>query len=159
MKALGRHGFQIVWVFLFQGMVVGVLGNAVGVGLGMALIRWRNEVKELLAAVLHIEIFPASIYQFSQDPRREWCRADVPIICVSAFVICLAGGAAAGVFRGAARPGESAPLRITPLQLMPSFDIVSEVDKQEIDNAINQALKELATRFDFKGSSAKIEWD
>ncbi len=42
---------------------------------------------------------------------------------------------------------------------MPSFDIVSEVDKQELDNAINQARKELATRFDFKGSKASIELD
>jgi len=40
---------------------------------------------------------------------------------------------------------------------MPSFDIVSEVENQEIDNAINQARKELAARFDFKGSSAAIE--
>jgi len=40
---------------------------------------------------------------------------------------------------------------------MPSFDIVSEVDKQEIDNAINQARKELGTRFDFKNSTATIE--
>ena len=39
---------------------------------------------------------------------------------------------------------------------MPSFDIVSEVDPQEIDNALNQARKELATRFDFKGSVAEI---
>ncbi len=39
---------------------------------------------------------------------------------------------------------------------MPSFDIVSEVDSQEIDNAINQARKELSTRFDFKGSTAEI---
>ena len=39
---------------------------------------------------------------------------------------------------------------------MPTFDIVSEVDKQEIDNALNQAHKELATRFDFKGSAAEI---
>jgi uncharacterized protein YajQ (UPF0234 family) len=39
---------------------------------------------------------------------------------------------------------------------MPSFDIVSEVDKQEVDNALNQARKELAIRFDFKGSSAEI---
>src|SRR5437667_11974931 len=39
---------------------------------------------------------------------------------------------------------------------MPSFDIVSEVDKQELDNAINQARKELATRFDFKGVAAEI---
>lgn len=42
---------------------------------------------------------------------------------------------------------------------MPSFDITSEVDKQELDNAINQAVKELATRFDFKGSNARIELD
>lgn len=40
---------------------------------------------------------------------------------------------------------------------MPSFDVVSEVDKQEIDNALNQAKKELSTRFDFKDSKATIE--
>ncbi len=40
---------------------------------------------------------------------------------------------------------------------MPSFDVVSEVDRQEIDNAINQARKELASRFDFKGTLATIE--
>ena len=42
---------------------------------------------------------------------------------------------------------------------MPSFDIVSEIDSQEIDNAINQARKDLATRFDFKNSTATIEWN
>lgn len=40
---------------------------------------------------------------------------------------------------------------------MPSFDVVSEVDRQEVDNALNQARKELLTRFDFKGSAATIE--
>ncbi len=39
---------------------------------------------------------------------------------------------------------------------MPSFDIVSEVSSMEIENAVNQAKKELATRFDFKGSTAEI---
>jgi cyclic-di-GMP-binding protein len=39
---------------------------------------------------------------------------------------------------------------------MPSFDIVSEVDRQEVDNALNQARKELATRFDFKNTTAEI---
>src|SRR5207302_455893 len=38
-------------------------------------------------------------------------------------------------------------------------NITSEVDKQELDNAINQARKELASRFDFKGSTAAIELD
>jgi cyclic-di-GMP-binding protein len=40
---------------------------------------------------------------------------------------------------------------------MPSFDVVSEVDKQEVDNAINQARKELGTRFDFKDSKATVQ--
>ena len=40
---------------------------------------------------------------------------------------------------------------------MPSFDIVSEVDAGEIDNALNQARKELATRFDFKNTTAEVE--
>jgi len=39
-----------------------------------------------------------------------------------------------------------------------SFDIVSKVDRQEADNALNQAQKELATRFDFKGTETTIEW-
>ena len=39
---------------------------------------------------------------------------------------------------------------------MPSFDIVSQVNPMEIENAVNQAKKELANRFDFKGSTAEI---
>src|ERR1022692_3599498 len=39
---------------------------------------------------------------------------------------------------------------------MPSFDIVSEVNSMEIENAVNQAKKELANRFDFKGANAEI---
>src|SRR5215510_9005955 len=39
---------------------------------------------------------------------------------------------------------------------MPSFDIVSQVNPMEIENAVNQAKKELANRFDFKGSNAEI---
>ncbi|MEY9962256.1 uncharacterized protein YajQ (UPF0234 family) [Streptacidiphilus sp. MAP12-16] len=39
-----------------------------------------------------------------------------------------------------------------------SFDIVSKVERQEVDNALNQASRELATRFDFKNVGASIEW-
>jgi uncharacterized protein YajQ (UPF0234 family) len=41
----------------------------------------------------------------------------------------------------------------------PSFDIVSELNLQEMDNAINQAQKEIGTRYDFKGTSATISFD
>lgn len=40
----------------------------------------------------------------------------------------------------------------------PSFDVVSKVDRQEVDNALNQAAKELANRFDFRGTHTKIQW-
>ena len=40
----------------------------------------------------------------------------------------------------------------------PSFDVVSKVDRQEVDNALNQAAKEAATRYDFKGTGAEIAW-
>lgn len=40
---------------------------------------------------------------------------------------------------------------------MPSFDIVSEVDHHELSNAIDQANREIGTRYDFKGSDARIE--
>jgi len=40
---------------------------------------------------------------------------------------------------------------------MPSFDVVSEVDEQEVRNAIDQTKRELATRFDFKGTDSEVE--
>jgi uncharacterized protein YajQ (UPF0234 family) len=42
---------------------------------------------------------------------------------------------------------------------MPSFDVVSEVDRMEVKNAVDQALRELANRFDFKGCKTSIEID
>jgi cyclic-di-GMP-binding protein len=40
---------------------------------------------------------------------------------------------------------------------MPSFDVVSEVDRQEVRNAVDQAQREIGTRFDFKGTNSSIE--
>ena len=42
---------------------------------------------------------------------------------------------------------------------MPSFDVVSEVNMQEVKNAVNQATREVGTRFDFKGTNATFELD
>src|SRR5215208_6510693 len=43
------------------------------------------------------------------------------------------------------------------MRFMPSFDVVSEVDKQEVRNAIDQAQREVANRFDFKNTNSSIE--
>ena len=41
---------------------------------------------------------------------------------------------------------------------MPSFDVVSRLEMQEIDNAVSNAMKEISQRYDFKGSVSKLEW-
>ena len=86
-KALGANISQIVWVFLGQGTVVGLFGTLTGLGLGMTLIRYRNEFSRWLASTLHIEIFPREVYQFSEIPAQI-VPQDVWIICISAFFIC-----------------------------------------------------------------------
>jgi lipoprotein-releasing system permease protein len=87
LKALGARTWQVISVFLAQGMVVGVIGVACGLALGMSLIRWRNEVSQWLANVLGVEIFPRSVYQFNEIPA-EVVPTDVALICISAFLIC-----------------------------------------------------------------------
>ena len=87
LKALGARTWQVISVFLLQGMVVGVIGVACGLALGMTLIRWRNEVSQWLASALGVEIFPRSVYQFNEIPA-EIVPTDVALICLSAFLIC-----------------------------------------------------------------------
>ena len=87
MKAIGANIWQIVWVFLAQGMVVGLFGTLSGLGLGMLLIRYRNEFSQWLTSTFGIEVFPRQVYQFSQIPAEVIPR-DVAIICIAAFIIC-----------------------------------------------------------------------
>ena len=87
MKALGASPAQIVWVFLAQGMTVGLLGTAGGLGSALTVLAYRNDFREWLSAKLHVVIFPPSIYEFDGIPA-EIVPGDIAIICVSAFFIC-----------------------------------------------------------------------
>lgn len=86
-KALGARVGQILWIFLAQGIVVGFFGTLTGLGLGILIVAQRNEFRAWLSRVLHMEIFPTSIYQFAEIPAVIVPR-DVALICVSGFVIC-----------------------------------------------------------------------
>ena len=61
--------------------------------------------------------------------------------------------------RGVA-PGTGGLARVSTVGPMAdsSFDVVSKVDRQEVDNALNQTAKELSQRFDFRGTNASISW-
>jgi len=87
LKALGAQMTQIMWIFLAQGMIVGFFGTLIGLSSGIALVQYRNQVRDFLAATFHIELFPAAVYQFSEIPA-EIVPRDVFVICVSGFLIC-----------------------------------------------------------------------
>jgi lipoprotein-releasing system permease protein len=87
MKALGATMGQMLWAFLAQGTLVGFFGTLLGLGTGVFLVQYRNQVRDFLSSTFHIQLFPASVYQFSQIPA-EIVPHDVAVICVSGFLIC-----------------------------------------------------------------------
>lgn len=91
MKALGATPSRILRVFVLQGFIVGVFGTAVGVALGLLTIANLNSIRDFLALVLHIEVFPKQIYNFSEIPAYLELR-DLVTIALSAMAICTVGG-------------------------------------------------------------------
>ena len=87
MKALGATMGQMLWAFLAQGTLVGFFGTLIGLGTGIFLVQYRNQVRDFLGSAFHIHLFPASVYQFAEIPA-EIVPHDVAVICISGFVIC-----------------------------------------------------------------------
>ena len=71
MKALGARTLQIIGVFMAQGIVVGIFGTLTGLVTGIVLVQYRNQVSEWLATTLGVEVFPRSVYQFTESYLRE----------------------------------------------------------------------------------------
>ena len=93
LKALGATRGQVLWLFLSQGLVVGVVGVITGFGLGMLAVAYRNPFLHLMRTLTHVELFPVSVYGFSELPALL-VPADIAIICGSALLICLLAGLA-----------------------------------------------------------------
>ena len=91
LKALGAARSQVLWLFLSQGLVVGVVGVLSGFGLSMLAVIYRNEFLHFLRTTTHLELFPASIYGFTELPALL-VPTDIALICGSALVMCLLAG-------------------------------------------------------------------
>ena len=87
-KALGATPSQIVNIFVGQGFVVGIFGNAFGLLMAWGVLTWRNEARELIIKFMHRDIFPAAVYQLSGIPAAITIK-DVLFICSMAMVICV----------------------------------------------------------------------
>ncbi|HTR43433.1 MAG TPA: ABC transporter permease [Pseudomonadales bacterium] len=88
LKAVGASNYQVMLVFVLQSVVVSIFGVAGGLALGLFAIYIRNDALHFMNWLTGFELFPASIYGFSQLPAIVSPR-DLIIICGGSFIICL----------------------------------------------------------------------
>ena len=106
LKALGATRAQIMTVFLGQSLVVGVIGVAAGLALGMLALEFRNEFLHFMNRTTGLELFPAEIYAFTELPALI-DRGDIALICGTALVICVLAGLAPAWNAGRLQPVEA----------------------------------------------------
>jgi lipoprotein-releasing system permease protein len=91
LKALGATRGQVLWLFLSQSLMVGVVGVVTGFGLGMLAVAYRNPFLHFMNRLTGFELFPASIYSFAELPALI-IPGDIALICGSALIICVLAG-------------------------------------------------------------------
>jgi lipoprotein-releasing system permease protein len=106
LKALGATDWQVSLVFLSQAALIGAIGDLAGYGLGMLALAYRNEFLHFMNRMTGFELFPASIYQFTELPALI-VRQDILLICGSAWVICTLGGLIPAWRAGRLKPVEA----------------------------------------------------
>jgi len=106
LKALGATDWQVSLIFLSQGALVGAIGDLAGYGLGMLALAYRNEFLHFMNRMTGFELFPASIYGFTELPALIFPR-DILLICGSAWVVCILGGVIPAWRAGRLKPVEA----------------------------------------------------
>jgi len=106
LKALGATRAQVMALFLSQSVLVGVIGVIAGFGLGMLALAYRNEFLRFMNRMTGFELFPASIYNFTELPALI-VRGDIAIICGGSLLICLLAGLLPAWNAGRLKPVEA----------------------------------------------------
>ncbi|MDD4317527.1 MAG: FtsX-like permease family protein [Victivallaceae bacterium] len=89
-KALGATPFSMMRVFVWQGMLVGILGSIGGILLGVTMLKLRNDFMALLERISGRELFPKEMYYFDSLPAKIEV-GDVGLIAVAAVLLCTLG--------------------------------------------------------------------
>lgn len=91
LKAIGATNRQVLWIFLSQSVIVGILGVGLGFGMAMLALSYRNEFLGFMNRITGDKLLPASIYQIYELPASIQ-PTDVAIICGTAFLTCVLAG-------------------------------------------------------------------
>lgn len=91
LKSLGFTSGAIMRVFFWQGWIEGVLGTALGIGTGLLVLAYRNDLMQWLSERFGWELFPKELYHLSEIPAAT-SMFDILLIAVSVMVICTLAG-------------------------------------------------------------------
>ena len=91
LKALGFSSGSVMRVFFWQGWIEGLIGTLCGIGCGLLVLHYRNDLMRWLATRLHMELFPKELYHLSEIPAViSW--TDIAVIAISVMIICTLAG-------------------------------------------------------------------
>ncbi len=91
LQALGFGTGSIMRIFFWQGWIEGLCGTALGLGLGLAALAYRNSLMRGLSAWLGMELFPKELYHLSEIPSRT-TPADAMLVALVSLAICTLAG-------------------------------------------------------------------
>lgn len=86
MRALGAKASQIISIFLYKGIIVGLIGTLLGLASGLGVLFFRNGIRDLAARRFGLEIFPASTFGVTEIPM-QLDATTVLLICFTAFLL------------------------------------------------------------------------
>ena len=90
LKALGCSDGAVMRIFIFQGLLVGVIGSIAGTILGVVVIRFRNNILRFVSDVSGMELFPKKFYFFNELPAHI-VPGDVLLIIGASIILCTLG--------------------------------------------------------------------
>jgi lipoprotein-releasing system permease protein len=106
LKALGASNRQVLWIFLAQSLSISVLGILFGTAVGLLALAYRNPFLHFMNRLTGFELFPASVYGFSELPALI-IPGDIAIICGGSLLICLGAAAFPAWHASRLRPVEA----------------------------------------------------
>lgn len=91
LKAVGFANGRIMGVFIWQGWIQGLIGTVLGVATGLLVVRYRNDLLQLLSGRFNMELFPKELYHLNEIPASI-SVSDIAIVAGSVLVICTLAG-------------------------------------------------------------------
>ncbi len=91
LKALGFSNAKITGVFLWQGFIEGLLGTGLGIGIGLLVLHYRNDLMDLLNRRTGLQVLPKELYHLSELPSTI-IPGDIAVVAGVVIVICTLAG-------------------------------------------------------------------